>query len=69
MKNESYSIGIMENIKKIDIKNPKHLIAIGFGLITIALLKTVIIVAAIGLFLAAIIITSREVKDEKNNHA
>lgn len=54
---------LSEYANKIDYKNPTHWIAGGFVLLVLAVMKTVLIIIAIGLFLAAIIRLKGE-KDE-----
>ncbi|PIN86710.1 hypothetical protein COV19_03475 [Candidatus Woesearchaeota archaeon CG10_big_fil_rev_8_21_14_0_10_44_13] len=52
-----------EYADKIDYKNPTHWIAGGFVLLALAVMKTILIFLAIGLFIAAIIRLKGE-KDE-----
>lgn len=50
-------------LPKIDMKNPAHLIGVGFGLLAIYALKALLVFIAIGFFIYAVAITYKGDKD------
>ena len=58
-------MNINSYINKINIKNPMHLILVGFVLLGVVLLKDVLIVLAIGLFILAVVFVYKKRKEEE----